>query len=188
MGQTDIVTHHIDTADHRPLRQTLRPHSLPHQQAITDQTKLMLEQNIFEPAASSWASNVVLVRQKDGRLRFCVNYRRLNEISRQDTYPLPRINTCLDALSGAKWFSTFDLRSGYHQVLMDEESRHKTTFVTRERTFKFRVMPFGLTGAPATFPHLIDLVMNGLNPESCRVYLDDIIVFSSDIPGYFARL
>ena len=101
---------------------------------------------------------------------------------------MPRLDTFLDAMNGARWFSTFDLRSGYHQVLMDEESADKTTFITREGTFRFRVLPFGLMGAPATFQRLIDLVMSGLNLEVCLVYLNDIIVFSVDVPNHLVRL
>ena len=103
-------------------------------------------------------------------------------------YPLPRIDTCLDAVHGARCFSTFDLRSGYHQVLMDDDSRDKTTFVTREGTFRFWVMSFGLTGVPATFQRLMDLVMCGLNLDICLVYLDDIIVFVADVTGHLNRL
>ena len=84
-------------------------------------------------------------------------------------------------MNGARWFSPFDLRSGYHQVLMDEESRDKTTFVTREGIFRFRVMPFSLPGALATFQRLIDVVMSELNFEVCLVYLGDIIVYSADV-------
>ena len=91
-------------------------------------------------------------------------------------------------MNGARWFFTFDLRSGYHQVLMDEESRDKTTFVTSEETFRFRVMPFGLTGAPATFQRLMDVVMSGLNLEVCLVYLDDITVYSADVDTHWDRL
>ena len=123
----------------------------------------MLQQGITEPAVSRWTSNVVLVRKKDESLRFCIDYRRLNEDSQNNAYPLPRIDTLLDAMNGARWFSTLDLRSGYHQVLIDEESGDKTTFIIREGTFRFRVMPFGLTGTPATFQRLMDLVMSGLN-------------------------
>ena len=148
----------------------------------------MLQQGIIEPAVSGWTSNVVLVRKKDGSLRFCIDYRRLNEASQKDAYPLPRIDTYLDAMNGATWFSTFNLRSGYHQVLMDEESADKTTFITKEGTFRYRVMPFGLTGAPATFKRLMDLVMSGLNLKVCLVYLADIIVFSADVPSHLVRL
>ena len=91
-------------------------------------------------------------------------------------------------MNGARWFSTFDLCSGYHQVLMDDDSRDNTTFVTRKGTFRFRVMPFWLTGAPATFQRLMDLVMCGLNIDICLVYLDDIIVFAVDVTGHLNRL
>ena len=121
---------------------------------------------IIEPLVSGWTSNAVLVRKKDNTLRFCMDYRKLNEVSQKDAYPLPRIDGCLDAMNGARWFSTFDLRSGYHQVLINEESRDKTTFITREGTFRFRVMPFGLPGAPATFQRLMDVVVSGLNREN----------------------
>ena len=140
----------------------------------------MLKQKITEQSVSGWTSNLVLVRKKDNTMRLCVDYRMLNEISQKDANPLPRIDACLDAMNGARWFSNFDLRSGYHQVLIDEDSRGKTTFVTREETSGFRVMPFGLTGAPATFRRLMDVVISGLNLEVCLVYLDNIIVYSAD--------
>ena len=131
----------------------------------------------------------VLLKKKDGMLRFCIDYRRLNEVSHKDAYPLPRIDSCLDAMAGTRWFSTFDLRVGYHQVKMDPASAEKPTFITREGTFKFKVMPFGLTGAPATFQRRMYLVMAGLNLEIClAVYLDDIIVFSSGVDEHLDRL
>ena len=117
-----------------------------------------------------------------------MDYRRLNELSRKDAYPLPRIDACLDAMNGARWFSNFHLRSGYHQVVTDEESREKTTFVTREFTFKFRIMPFGLTGASATFQRLMDVVMSCLNLEVCLLYLDDVIVSLADTNSHIERL
>ena len=163
MGRTGVIEHHIDTGQHPPIRQALRRHP--------PQKELMVKQKIIELSVGGWTSNVVLVRKKDDTLRFCVDYRRLNEVSQKDAYPLPRIDACLDTMNGIRWFSTFDIRSGYHQVLMDEESRDKTTFVTRERTFRFLVMPFGLTGVPATFQRLMDVVISGLNLEVCLVYI-----------------
>ena len=133
-------------------------------------------------------SNVVIVKKKDGSARFCVDYRRLNEATRKDAYPLPRIEACLDALGGARYFSTFDLRSGYHQVLMDEADADKTSFVTRQGTFKFKVLPFGLTNAGATFQRVMDVAMSGLNYSICLVYLDDIILFSSTVTEHLERL
>ena len=100
------------------------------------------------------ASNIVIVKKKDGSVRFCVDYRQLNERTMKDSHPLPRIDDCLDCLSGATW---------YHQVAMDERGKDKTTFVTRKGTFCFNVMPFGLCNAPATFQRLMDCTMRGLN-------------------------
>ena len=101
-----------------------------------------MKQKIIEPSVSGWTSNVVLVRKMDDTLKFCVDYRRLNDVSQKDAYPLPRIDACLDAMNGARWFCTFEFRSGYHQVLMDEEGRGQTNFDTKEGTFRFPVMTF----------------------------------------------
>jgi len=112
VGQTHLVEHTIDTGDHRPIRQLLRRQPFQHQDYIDQETNRMLEYGIIEPAASPRASNVVLVTKKDGSLRFCVNYRRLNSITYKDSYPLPLIDNCLNALAGSSWYSTLDLRSG----------------------------------------------------------------------------
>jgi transposase InsO family protein len=188
LGSTDAVTHSIDTGLNRPVKQQMHRHPFAYDEAIREQTRQMLDQNIVEPSQGEWRSNVVLVKKKDGSLRFCVDYRRLNDVTRKDVYPLPRIDTCLDALSGARWFSTFDLRSGYHQVRMNDTDKDKTAFVTREGTFRFRVMPFGLCNAGATFQRLMDIIMSGLNFEICLVYLDDIVLFSSSIDQHMERL
>jgi len=129
------------------------------------------------------------LKYRHGSLRFYVDYRELNERTVKNSYPLPRIDAiCLDCLSGATWFSKMDLRSGYHQVAMDERDREKTTFTTRRGTLSFNVVPFGLCNAPATFQRLMDCTMRGLNYEVCLIYLDDIIVFSADVPTHFRRL
>ena len=131
LGCTVLVMQSVDTGDCKPIRQPLRRHLPPHAQAIRDQTAEMLRQDLIEPAVIEWTSNVVLVK-KDGSLRFCIDYRHLNEVSHKDVYPLPRIDTCLDAMARARWFSTFDLRAGYHQVEMDPVNAETTTFITRE--------------------------------------------------------
>ena len=144
----------------------------------------MLKQGLVEPASTSG-----LVKKKTGELRFCIDYRKLkNEATNKDAYPLPRIDECVDAMSGARWFSTFDLRSGYHQVLLDPASSDKTTFISREGTFRFKVLSVGLCNAPATFQRLMDLVMSEFKLEVCLVYLDDIIVFSKKLPDHLQRL
>ena len=116
----------------------------------------MLNRGIIQPSVSPWASPVVLVKKKDNTDRFCVDFRRLNAVTRKDSYPLPRIDDALDALNGTRYFSTMDLMSGYWQVEMDPESREHTAFTTYGGLYEFLVMPFGLTNAPSTYkstPH-----------------------------------
>jgi len=154
--------HTINTGDHQPIRQPLRRQPFQHQEYIDEETERMLEYGIIEPAASPWASNVVLVKKKDGSLRFCVDYRQLNSITIKDSYPLPLIDNCLNALAGSSWFSTLDLRSGYYNVPIAEQNRDKSAFVTRSGCYRFAVMPFGLTCAPSVFQRLMDVVLCGL--------------------------
>ncbi len=148
----------------------------------------MLASGTIEEAEGPWASPVVLVKKKDGTMRFCVDYRRLNEATVKDAYPLPRIDDSLDTLAGSKWFSTMDLVSGYWQVAMAPEDREKTAFSTHRGLFQFTVMPFGLCNAPGTFERLMEVAMRGLQWTSCLVYLDDIVVFSRDFDSHMQRL
>ena len=139
----------------------------------------MMQQNIIRPLSSPWASPIVLVKKKNGKTRFCVDYRKLNKVTKRDAYPLPRIDEILDSLGKAKWFSSLDLTSGYWQVEMNEIDREKTAFITKQGIFEFNVMPFGLTNAPATFQRLMDRIFYDIKDKYVLVYLDDINVFSN---------
>ena len=138
----------------------------------------MLEKGVIEPSNS--ASPTVLVRKRDGSIRFCVDYRKLNEITKKYAYPLPRIEDNLDALKGSKLICTLDLASGYWQVKMEEEDKQKTSFCTKYGLFQFNVMPFGLCNAPGTFKGLMETVLCGMQWERAVLYLD-IIIFSSTV-------
>ena len=188
MGRTELVRHEIDTGDNKPVRQTLRPQPLAMLGAIDEHLRKMLQQGLIVPLHSDWSSNVFMVKKRDRLLRFCIDYRKLNEKTVKDVYPLPRIDGCLDTLAGSHWFSTFDLRAGYHQVALHPRDVHKTTFITRRGSYQLTVLPFGLCNAPATFERLMDLVLSGLNYEVLLVYLDDIIIFSKDLNVHFLRL
>lgn len=163
LGRTGIVKHHIDTGNEPPIR--LRPYRVAQTQRdkIAAHVEDMLDRNIIQPSVSPWAAPVVLVRKNDGQDRFCVDYRRLNQITKKDSYPLPRIDDTLDALSGVKYFSTLDLLSGYWQLEMDPSSREKTAFATHCGLYEFLVMPFGLTNAPSSFQRVMECALQGLN-------------------------
>ena len=188
LGKTNVLKHHIPTGDAAPIRQSVRRIS-PHQrQDVQNMLTQMLEGGVVEPSASPWASPIVLVRKKDGSTRFCVDYRKLNDVTRKDAYPLPRIDATLDALHGSRWFSALDLLSGYWQVEVAEMDRPKTAFCTTEGLYQFRVMPFGLCNAPATFQRLMDLVLAGLQWRECLVYLDDVIVLGHTFQEHLCNL
>ena len=188
LGLTDVVEHSIDTGNAKPCRQALRRAPAAYANVVEEQVQLMLKQGIIEPSVSEWSSNVVLVKKKDQTYRFCVDFRNLNALSIRDTQPIPRIDSCLEALAGSSWFSTLDMRSGFFQVKIREEDAKKTNFIVRSGSYNFRVMPMGLCNSTATFQRLMNIVMAGLTYQACLVYLDDVIVFADSVDEHLKRL
>ena len=188
LGNTPLLEHGIETHG-PPLRQPYRRQNPAVRREEMTQVQQMLSSNVIRPSNSPWASPVVMVRKKDGSLWFCVDFRQLNAATIKDAHPLPRIDDLLDALHGAKWFSTLDLKSGYWQVPIAEQDKEKTAFRTSSgQLFEFNQVLFGFCNAPATFSRLMDRVLAGLHWETCLFYLDDIIVFSSTWEEHLARL
>ena len=148
----------------------------------------MYENGQIEPSSSPWTSPVVLAKKKDGSLHFCIDYRRLNEITKKDSYPLPRIDDTLEALAGSKWFSSLDLRSGYWQVKLHDPSKEKTAFSIGSGLWQFKVMPFGLRNAPATFECLMEYILSGLPVDVALVYIDDILVSGRSFQEHLTNL
>ena len=187
LGSTPLLEHAIET--HEPsLHQPYRRQNPAVRREEMAQVQQMLTSNVIRPSNSPWASSVVMVRKKDGSLRFFVDFHQLNAATVKDVHPLPRIDD-LDALHGAKWFSTLDFKSRYWQVPMTEQDKAKTAFRTISgQLFEFSRVPFGLCNAPATFSRLMDCILAGLHWETCLFYLDDIIVFSSTWEEHLARL
>ncbi|GFX46466.1 retrovirus-related Pol polyprotein from transposon 297 [Trichonephila clavipes] len=182
------VKHRIFTGDHAPINQRAYRVSPTERRIIHEEVQKMLDEGIVQPSESPWSSPVVLVRKKDGSWRFCVDYRKLNSVTKKDVYPLPRIDDTLDCLKGAKFFSSMDLRSGYWQIEIDEADREKTAFITPEGLYEFKVMPFGLCNAPATFERMMDNLLRHFKWTMCLCYLDDIIVFSETFEDHLIRL
>ncbi len=137
----------------------------------------MEESGIIEPSCSEWALPIVVVKKRDGSIRLCINYRKLNAATPMDAYPMPRTDELLDKLGNSEYISTLDLARGYWQVPVAEKDRAKTAFITPNGLYQFRVMPFRLNGAPATFQRTMDGVIRGLESFSAD-YIDDIVIFS----------
>ena len=148
-----------------------------HREKISQMIDDMLEKGIIQPSSSPWASPIVLVPKKDGQLRFCVDYRKLNSVAKKDWCPLPRVEDILDMLGGMCYFSTLDLASGYWQIGMSEEVCQKSAFVTHHGLHEFVHIPFELCNAPATFQRLMEVVLDDMLWKNCFVYIDDVLVF-----------
>ena len=188
LGHTTTVQHGITLTNNTPFKERHRRIPPAQYDEVRQLIREMLDAGAIRESHSPWASPVVLVRKKDGSLRFCIDYRKLNERTVRDSYALPRIEDTLDALHGAKWFSSLDLKAGYWQVEMREEDKAKTAFTTPLGFYEANRMPFGLTNAPATFQRLMERCVGDLNLKTCLVYLDDIIVFSSTFEEHLERL
>lgn len=188
LGRTSLVKHSINTGTSAPIKCPPRRIAPARREEMQRTVNDLAAQGVIELSDSPWSSAVVLVKKKDGTQRFCVDYRALNDVTVKDSYPLPRIDDTLDALVGARWFSTLDLKSGYHQVEMAEEDKPKTAFSFGQGLWQFNVMPFGLCNAPGCFERLMERVLDGLQWKTALIYLDDVIVYGSTFEEELGRL
>lgn len=187
-GHTSAVKHHIRLKDDTPFKERPRPIHPSDREAVKQHLRELLDARIIRESESPFASPLVLVRKKNGKIRLCVDYRKLNARTIKDAYALPNIEETFSALSGAKWFSVMDLKSGYYQVEMVEEDKHKTAFICPLGFYEFNRMPQGITNAPSTFQRLMEKCVGDLHLNEVLVFLDDLIVFSESIEEHEARL
>ena len=189
IGETEGRGHEIKLSDPEPFKERFRRIPPPLVDEVRDHIKQMLDAGVIAPSESPWSNAVVLVRKKDGGLRFCIDFRRLNAKTVKDSYALPRVDEVLDSLQGACYFSSLDLKSGFWQIPMAGDSRQKTAFTVGNLGFyEFLRMPFGLTNAPATFQRAMERCLGDMNLVECLIYLDDVIVFSGTMQGHLERL
>ena len=188
LGYTNLLPHRITLTTQQPVAQRYRRIPPTQLQEVRDHLDELLKKDIIRPSTSPYAAPIVIVKKKDGSIRCCCDYRRLNEVTIKDAFPLPRMDECIDALAGARLFSTLDLASGYHQVAVDDRDRPKTAFTTPFGLFEWTRMPFGLANAPPHFSRLMQYVMREHLFKIMLVYLDDLLVYSDDFEGHLDRL
>uniref|UniRef100_A0A9J8BMN8 Gypsy retrotransposon integrase-like protein 1 n=1 Tax=Cyprinus carpio carpio TaxID=630221 RepID=A0A9J8BMN8_CYPCA len=186
-GRTNVLKHDILTAPGVIIRQW--PYRVPEawRHAIEEEVQEMLRLGTIEPSRSPWSSPIVMVPKPDGTFRFCNDFRHLNEVSEFDSSPMPRVDERLDRLGRARFISTLDLTKGYWQVPVTEQAKPKTAFSTPSGHWQYRVLPFGLHGAPATFQRLMDVLLRP-HQAYAAAYLDDVVIHSEAWEDHLERL
>ena len=188
LGLCDLLQHRIVVTSDQPTAQPYR--RLPPQlmAEVRNHLDSLLDRDIIAPSTSPYAAPIVVVRKKNNEIRMCCDFRKLNAITRKDSYPLPRMEECIDALAGARVFSTLDLASGYHQTEVHPEDQDKTAFTTPFGLFQWKRLPFGLCNAPAQFSRVMQKVMSDHLFKILVLYLDDILVYSDTFESHLTRL
>ena len=188
IGLMSNFEHKIETGDHPPI--LTKPYRIPRsvEQEVEDKIQELLHYGIIVECSSSWNSPVVPIRKKNGDLRLCVDYRKINSVTLKKNFFTPDLQQILDCLSEAKYFSTLDLCQGYYQIPLDKKDQKKSAFTTKSGQYCFTRMPFGLTGAPQTFQRAMAQVLRKVNWSKCVVFMDDILVFGKTIEEHNKNL
>lgn len=183
---TSVIEHDIDVCGAQPIKQHAYRVNPRKRELLQKEVDYLLTHNLAEPSFSAWSSPCLLVNKPDGSYRFCTDYRRLNSVTKPDCYPLPRCDDCVDRVGSAKCVSKFDLLKGYWQVPLTSRAKELSAFVTPDSFLQYRVMPFGVRNAPATFQRLINRVLAGM--RGCDAYLDDVVLYSSDWANHVGQI
>lgn len=187
-GRTDKIKHHITLSDETSFKHRPRPIHPQDIEAVRNHLQQLLDAEVIRESESPFSSPIVVVRKRNGDVRLCIDYRKLNTQTVKDSYALPNLEESFSALTGSRWFSVLDLKSGFYQIEMEEADKHKTAFVCPLGFFEFNRMPQGITNAPSTFQRLMERCMGELNLKQALVFLDDLIVFSSTLEEHEERL
>ena len=176
-GRTELVFHDVDVGDATPIKQHPYRVSPMKKEVIRKEIDYMLENNIIEPSQSAWSSPVLLVSKPDGSFRFCTDYRKLNLVTKTDSYPIPRLDDYIDKIGKAKYITKFDLLKGYWQGPLTTRAKEMSAFVTPDGLYQYTVMPFGMKNSAATFQRLINQTTQDI--PNCDSYIDDIDIYSN---------
>lgn len=193
LTNTDSITHEIRTTTDQPIHAKLYRLPPKHEEEVRRQVEEMEAQGIIRKSCSRYASPIVVVAKKldnsgKQKFRICIDYRRLNEITIDDKYPIPNIDSILDKLGSAQYFTSLDLAKGYHQIKVHPNDISKTAFITPFGLYEYLRMPFGLKNAPATFQRMMNEILRDYINKICVVYLDDILIFSTSLQEHIQSL
>jgi transposase InsO family protein/predicted aspartyl protease len=188
LGTSRRFEHRIELTDPEPIRMMPRRVPLTQYQPMMDEVERMLRMGVIRKSVSPYASPIVLVKKKSGEIRFCVDFRRLNDKTVKDAFPLPHVSDILEALHGAKFFTTLDLSSGFWQIKMRDKDINKTAFCIQNGHYEFLKMPFGLCNSVSTFQRAMSELLKPLLNQGVTLFVDDIVVYSDTIPGLIQRL
>lgn len=182
------IHHAIDTGAHSPVYTPPYRVSYRDEQIQREEIDKLLKQGIIEESTSPWSSPIVLVRKKDGSVRFCIDFRKLNNITTKDAFPIPRIDDIFDHLSQAEYYSTIDFKAGYFQVGLDPKDCPKTAFSTRDQHYQFTVLPQGVTNGPPAFQRIVSQILGPTRWQYSLAYLDDVIIYSQTFDQHLQHL
>ncbi len=177
-SQTTVLEHDIDVGECSPIKQNSYRVNPIKRKIMQEETAYLLEHGFAVPSSSSWSSPCLLIPKSDGKFRFCTDYRKVNLVTKPDSYPLPRMDDCIERVGAAKFVTKLDLLKGYWQVPLTSRASEISAVVTSDHFLQYRRMAFGMRNTPAIFQHLMRIVLAGL--ENCEAYLDDIVVYSCD--------
>ena len=185
-SKTNLIEHDVDVGDSVPIKQHPYRVSPMKKELLDKEVQYMLKNDIIEESQSNWSSPCILVPKHDGGFRFCTDFRKVNDKTKSDSFPIPRIADCIDQIGNAKFVSTFDMLKGYWQVPLTQRAREISAFVTPSGLYQYKVMPFGMKNAPATFQRMVNKLVRDI--DGCEGYIDDVVIFSDNWSDHIRQI
>ena len=185
-SMTNLIEHNVDVGDSAPIKQHPYRVSPMKKELLDKEVQYMLQNDIIEESQSNWSSPCILVPKHDGGFRFCTDFRKVNDKTKSDSFPIPRIADCIDQIGNAKFVSTFHMLKGYWQVPLTQRAREISAFVTPSGLYQYKVMPFGMKNAPATFQRMVNKLVR--NIDGCEGYIDDVVIFSDNWSDHIRQI
>ena len=184
--RTDKIYHDVIVEDSKPIKQHPYRMNPLKQKYLRDEVKYLLENDFIEPSQSNYSSPCILVPKSNGTYRMCTDYRKVNSVTKTDSFPIPRIDDCIDKVGNSKYVTKFDLLKGFWQVPLTDRAKEVSAFATPNGLYQYKVMPFGMKNSPATFQRLVNNVICGL--DGCDAYIDDVIIYSDSWSDHLQRI